>query len=132
MVTFERSRDDIQATARSSVESRITSRNDEMEGASSLSGEFSRKKENTQFIKRTNIIFIVCNKQRNIISPLAQSHDGKTTRKRYYISVFSHHYLFRNLSGFHGPLTKQYTARGQARNRPISTFLLLNGYISNK
>lgn len=37
-----------------------------------------------RFIKRTNIIFIVCNKQRNIISPLAQSHDGKTTRKRFY------------------------------------------------
>lgn len=59
-----------------------------------------------EFIKRTNIIFIVCNKQRNIISPLAQSHDGKTTRKRYYISVFSHHFLFRSLSSFHDSTNK--------------------------
>lgn len=68
-----------------------------------------RNNKNSQFIKRTNIIFIVCNKQRNIISPLAQSHDGKTTRKRYYISIFSHHfYLIPQLVRLQDPLTKQY------------------------
>lgn len=92
-----------------------------------------RNNKNSQFIKRTNIIFIVCNKQRNIISPLAQSHDGKTTRKRYYISIFSHHfYLIPQLVRLQDPLTKQYSTRASARNRPVSTFLLLHGYISNK